>query len=82
MKFTSSAIILSVLAASTQAWELTVHTNNGGHITSHGTVNSGCVNYDFASKSSILSTTQPNYLQGAIFFKKKTDQANFDTNSD
>lgn len=51
MKFSSSAIILSALVASTQAWELTVWMKDGRHVTTHGTTNSGCVTYDFNSKT-------------------------------
>ncbi|KAH8723840.1 hypothetical protein GQ44DRAFT_760815 [Phaeosphaeriaceae sp. PMI808] len=47
MKFSSSAIIISALVASTQAWELTVWLTDGRHVTTHGTKNSGCVTYDF-----------------------------------
>jgi hypothetical protein len=56
MKFTTSTIILSILAASTQAWELTVWLKDGRHVTTHGTQNSGCQTYDFNSKyfSSLL----------------------------
>ena len=50
MKFTTSTIIISLLAASTQAWELTVWLTDGRHVTTHGTKNSGCVTYDFASE--------------------------------
>ena len=43
---TVAAILLPLLAASSaNAWELTVSYAEGGSITSHGTTNSGCVNY-------------------------------------
>ncbi|KAF2822502.1 hypothetical protein CC86DRAFT_469851 [Ophiobolus disseminans] len=72
MKFTTSTIIVSILAASTQAWELTVWMTDGRHVTSHGTKNSGCVTYDFAMtravnkaefKDSLLADTFELYTQ-------------------
>jgi hypothetical protein len=40
-----SLFFLVGLASSIQAWTLTVTQSNGRKITSHGTFNSGCVNY-------------------------------------
>jgi hypothetical protein len=50
MKFTTSAIMLSLLAASTQAWELTVWMKDGRHVTTNGNRDSGCKTYSFNSK--------------------------------
>ncbi|KAI9792976.1 MAG: hypothetical protein M1816_001298 [Peltula sp. TS41687] len=44
------SIITTALAlvAGSSAWHLTIYTTRGEHIQSHGTRDSGCVNYDIS----------------------------------
>lgn len=41
------------LTTAANAWELTVWMNNGKHVTTHGTFDSGCVTYDFDMSSPV-----------------------------
>ena len=48
-----TTFLATLLAATTSAWELTVYKNDGGHVTTHGRLNSGCVTYDFDMRSAV-----------------------------
>ena len=48
---TVTAVVLPLLCASTaNAWGLTVYFAGPGHISTHGTTNSGCTNFDLDIK--------------------------------
>jgi len=53
MLFSKIAMVPILLAAGVNAWDLTVIGVNDRQVRTHGTTNSGCVNYDFSMSSPI-----------------------------
>lgn len=49
----STVIIPCLLSITASAWELTINMADGRHVTSHGTLNSDCVTYDFDMSSPV-----------------------------
>ncbi|EMD63749.1 hypothetical protein COCSADRAFT_331252 [Bipolaris sorokiniana ND90Pr] len=54
MKIPTLTILLPILlTTTTNAWELTIWLANGKHVTTHGTIDSGCVTYNFNMNSPV-----------------------------
>lgn len=75
MKFNTTAM-LSLLAAYAQAWELTVTMTDGRHVTTHGTFDSGCETYDFASKQQLITNIHT-WLMNHLAVTKPVNKAVF-----